>query len=106
MISFGILKQRPNAHHEDTLPVKSEQDSLQSVSEAVVYLETVVAAMRRLGVSEFDGIKLGPPPSDGTEAEDNGPAVDAAKVEQRAREERRRVALASSGGPLRRVEPL
>lgn len=71
--------------------------------EAVVYLDIVVAAMRRLGVSEYAGIKLGPPPSDG--ADDNATQRDdAAKVEMRAREERRRIALASSGGPLKRVE--
>ena len=76
---------------------------METGEQAIVYLENVVGAMRRLGVVEFDGIKLGPPPSDGADDQRDS-AVDAAKHEQTQREQRRRVALASSGGPLKRVE--
>ncbi len=70
----------------------------------IAYLEAIVPVMRRLGVVDFAGVKLGPVPlSDAGQDEPTQRTLTAAELERRARQERRRVASASSGGPVPRV---
>jgi hypothetical protein len=63
-------------------------------------LEATVVAMRRLGVTKWNGIELGPEPTakSGTEDEPSEPQAQDPK-EQRARRER--VAALASGGPVK-----
>lgn len=65
-------------------------------------LEQRVAAMRRLGVTEWGSIKLGPMPQpEATETQQ--PKKTAAEIEQEQRVQRRAVALAASGSLVRRL---
>jgi hypothetical protein len=64
-------------------------------------LALAVSAMRRLGVVKWDGIELGPDPL--SEAPIEQPHVSPEAVESRERTERNRVALAASGGLVRRL---
>lgn len=65
-------------------------------------LEARVAKMRELGVTKWGDIELGPPPASAETGEIE--SVSLADMERKAREERRRVAIAASGGPTRRVD--
>lgn len=72
----------------------------------IAYLDAIVPKMRALGVMRFGELELGPVPLSDA-ADDVERATQriptAQQLEQRAREERRRVASAASGGPIRRV---
>jgi hypothetical protein len=90
-----------------TLHVACESHRLPTIvgtDDAIASLEAKVGAMRRLGVTKWGDIELGPAPL--SDADDDIPAqrVDAAKAEQERRDRVRRIALASSGGPLKPVE--
>ncbi len=76
------------------------------IDEARDYLNAIVPLMRELGVEEYDGLRLGPmPPSDAASREDDETQrLTPEKQVARAREERRRIAMAASGGPIRRVD--
>lgn len=65
--------------------------------DAVVYLENVVGAMRRLGVLEFDGIKLGPDPRSEAGETSTQPNSSPVQAEVAARQAQRRIL--TSGGP-------
>ena len=69
--------------------------------EDIAYLEAVVPVMRRLGVVEGFTLRLGPTPAD---PEATQPTHIPAEDEVKAREERRRIAMASSGGPVPRLD--
>lgn len=64
-------------------------------------LEATVAMMRRLGVTEWNGIKLGPEPIPASDEQPSGPTADE-RVKQ-ARAERQRIASLASGGPVRGI---
>ncbi len=67
-------------------------------------LAAIVAEMRRLGVTRWRDIELGPePPSEAATPDEIQRNVTPEMTEQQRREERRRVALMSSGGPVRAV---
>lgn len=63
-------------------------------------LRADVAVMRELGVLEWNGIKLGPEPLPATETQ---PRFSLEEQERHNRVERMRVAMASSGGPVKRL---
>ena len=61
-------------------------------------------AMRAEGATQWDGITLGPVPYSASASDDSTQrTLTADELERRAREERRRIASASSGGPVPRV---
>jgi hypothetical protein len=64
---------------------------------AIVNLEARVDAMRRLGVSRWADIELGPPPNAGSPAEDN--TEQSARLEKLQKERVERLRFAASGGP-------
>lgn len=67
-------------------------------------LEATVAMMRRLGVTECNGIKLGPEPMNHDDTDQpSGVTADERARQQRA--ERQRVAMLATGGPKPRVGP-
>jgi hypothetical protein len=71
---------------------------------AIADLECRVAKMRALGVTRWGDIELGPVPlSDAASDDRDQRTLTADELTRRAREERRRVAMASSGGPVPRV---
>lgn len=73
--------------------------------EDITYLDAIVPVMRRRGVLEFKGTVLGPePPSTAASDESTQRTFTAEGAEKHARAERRRVTLASSGGPVPRVD--
>ncbi len=88
-----------------TAPARFETNHVGADTESTLAdLEARVRKMRDLGVTRWGDIELGPAPTSDVESDDNmAQQPTAAQLEQRAREERRRVALASSGGPLRRL---
>lgn len=70
--------------------------------------EERVALMRRLGVTKWGDIELGPVPLS-TEARDDDEtqrSMTPTVTEMQRRQERRRLALAASGGPVPAVERL
>ena len=62
-----------------------------------------VELMRELGVAEWREIKLGPAPEQHDEERSTQQRFTADELEKRARDERRRISMASSGGPVKRV---
>lgn len=69
-----------------------------TAAEAVVYLEIVVPVMRRLGVTDYDGLSLGPDPhSSAGDEEPTQQSSSPIEQERRAREQQRRIL--TSGGP-------
>lgn len=76
---------------------------MERAHEAVAYLNAVVPAMRSLGVTEFDGLRLGPPPSQPDGADGSERKLTTDEIERRSRAERQRIALAASGGPVKRI---
>lgn len=64
-------------------------------------LRSIVKAMRALGVTRWNGIELGPDPLAETPSEQTYTPPEV--TEAREREERRRVAYASSGGLVLRL---
>lgn len=66
------------------------------------YLTAIVPVMRSLGVTEFGVVKLGPTPSQQTD--DQAKPTNSPDIEQKRRDERRRIALASSPGLVRRLD--
>lgn len=64
-------------------------------------LDEVVAQMRRLGVTKFGGIELGPDPN--ARPDDEGETQRTADAEYRKRERNRRIVTGASGGPRPRA---
>jgi hypothetical protein len=64
-------------------------------------LEAAVATMRRLGVTKWNGIELGPEPPITAEDEDEPSGLSAEDRVKAARAERQRVASLASGGPVK-----
>lgn len=64
-------------------------------------LEQAVQAMRRLGVTRWGDIELGPDPAADAPREQMTPTR--TEAERRERDERKHVALAASGGLVRRL---
>lgn len=73
-----------------------------SASERRARLRHDVALMRELGVTRWGDIELGPAPAPRVEAKDppTQPRLSPEQQEIRERQERRRIALAASGGPV------
>lgn len=63
-------------------------------------LEATVQKMRALGVTEWNGIKLGPAPTAPSDDSDQ-PSESKAKDPMTARAERQRIAALASGGPVK-----
>jgi hypothetical protein len=68
-------------------------------------LERAVTKMRALGVTEWNGIKLGPEPVKQTDDTDQPSGVSADERARQQRAERQRVAMLATGGPKPRVVP-
>lgn len=78
---------------------------LVDVDSEMARLTLVVETMRALGVSRYGDIELGPQPYPVSDPEerDERKRPSAAMAEQKARDERRRIAQSGSGGPVKRV---
>lgn len=87
----------------DSLREAQSSDTVQrNVSQnPVTELREIVACMRELHVSEYQGIKLLPLPSEAPAADDEQTQRQPTAEEERAKRMNvRRIAMASSGGPV------
>ncbi len=71
--------------------------------DALAYLDAVVPAMRRLGVREFAGLVLDPEPTLPDQEDPTERKLSAAEIQQQLRDNRKRIALGASGGPVKRI---
>lgn len=75
-----------------------------SIEDVIADLRTTVQCMRELGVLEYNGIKLGPNPSHSSSERTPSKTEQLSPLERavQAREHHRALAMAASGGPVKR----